>query len=236
MKERRPQCKEYYLKQGLSEEESIQKAKKYAKSINVLCKEYYISRGFSEIFAKEQISKIQTKRSKKQIKSGKRDNSKLPQCKEYYLKKGFSEEESIQKAKVYSKERSNKCIEYYLKKGFSEEESIQKIKEIQKKNSLKYKEKKRLNPEKYLDVQTTQLGYWIKKGYSEEDAKKQLSERQNTFSLQICIDKYGLEEGTKVFNKRQEKWQETLNSKPQEEIDRINKSKNIFGLKHIEKE
>jgi len=207
MKERRPQCKEYYLKQGLSEEESIQKAKKYAKSINVLCKEYYISRGFSEIFAKEQISKIQTKRSKKQIKSGKRDNSKLPQCKEYYLKKGFSEEESIQK-----------------------------IKEIQKKNSLKYKEKKRLNPEKYLDVQTTQLGYWIKKGYSEEDAKKQLSERQNTFSLQICIDKYGLEEGTKVFNKRQEKWQETLNSKPQEEIDRINKSKNIFGLKHIKKE
>jgi len=92
------------------------------------------------------------------------------------------------------------------------------------------------NPEKYKDIQPNQLGYWIKKGYSEEDAKKQLSKSQTTFSLQICIDKYGIEEGTKVFNKRQEKWQETLNSKPQEEIDRINKSKNIFGLKHIKKE
>jgi len=69
---------------------------------------------------------------------------------------------------------------------------------------------------------TTTLKYWTKQGYSKEEAKQKVSERQKTFSLDICIEKYGIEKGTEVFNERQIKWQETLNSKPQEEIDKIN--------------
>jgi len=59
----------------------------------------------------------------------------------------------------------------------------------------------------------------------EETAKQMLSERQSTFSLRKLIDKYGEEVGTKLWSDRQEKWQETLNSKPQEEIDEINSRK-----------
>jgi hypothetical protein len=46
----------------------------------------------------------------------------------------------------------------------------------------------------------------LAKGYTEEEAKEQLSKRQRTFDLNYCIKKYGLEEGTKRFNDRQNKW------------------------------
>ncbi|MFW6281856.1 MAG: C2H2-type zinc finger protein [bacterium] len=64
--------------------------------------------------------------------------------------------------------------------------------------SITYKE----NPDKC----PTKIEYWLAKGYSEEDAKKKLSERQTTFSKDICIEKYGEEEGLKVWQERQNKW------------------------------
>ena len=73
--------------------------------------------------------------------------------------------------------------------------------------------------------QNTSITRWLNKGFSEEEAKIELSKRQSTFSLEKCIEKYGEEKGLEVFNKRQEKWQKTLNSKSQEEIDEINRSK-----------
>jgi len=82
--------------------------------------------------------------------------------------------------------------------------------------------------------------YWMNKGFSGEEAIIKVKERQSTFSLEKCILKYGEEEGTKVFQKRQDKWQNTLKSKPQKEIDRINKLKaNSSGfvqqkIKHLE--
>lgn len=56
----------------------------------------------------------------------------------------------------------------------------------------------------------TQLQYWMNQGYSEEDAHIKQSERQQTFSLEICIEKYGDVEGPKVFAERQKKWLEAL--------------------------
>ena len=50
------------------------------------------------------------------------------------------------------------------------------------------------------------LLYWTKQGYTEAEAKEKLSERQTTFSLEICIQKYGKVEGTKKWNERQKKW------------------------------
>ena len=72
---------------------------------------------------------------------------------------------------------------------------------------------------------TNTIQYWINKGYTEEDAKKQLINRQTTFSLEICINKYGEEQGRKVWLNRQENWQTTLNSKQPQEIERINRAK-----------
>jgi hypothetical protein len=55
-------------------------------------------------------------------------------------------------------------------------------------------------------ISPTQILYWTSRGYSEGDAKKKISELQKTFSLDICIEKYGIEEGTKRWSERQEKW------------------------------
>jgi len=62
-----------------------------------------------------------------------------------------------------------------------------------------------------------------------------LSKRQSTFSKKKCIEKYGKRKGLKIWKDRQDSWQNTLNSKSQEEIDRINKSKAVTLEKLIEK-
>lgn len=60
---------------------------------------------------------------------------------------------------------------------------------------------------------------------TEEEAKIALKESQTTFSLKKCIEKYGEIEGTKRWEERQDKWQNTLNSKSEEEKIKINMSK-----------
>lgn len=67
--------------------------------------------------------------------------------------------------------------------------------------------------------------YYIKRGATETEAKMLLNERQRTFSRNICIEKFGKAEGERRFQERQDKWQNSLNSLPQEEIIRINKAK-----------
>jgi len=119
---------------------------------------------------------------------------------------------------------------FWIWNGFSEKEAKEKVSSVQSANGKKYTKKRRENPEKYNDVQPNQIGYWIKKGLSEEEAKLKVKERQATFSLEKCITKYGEEKGLEVFNKRQEKWQGTLNSKSQGEIDDTNRMKSISKI------
>lgn len=67
--------------------------------------------------------------------------------------------------------------------------------------------KKKAKENKTKDKDNTQLEYWITKTNGDvEQAKKLLTERQKTFSLEICIDKYGEEKGKQVWLNRQEKW------------------------------
>jgi hypothetical protein len=71
----------------------------------------------------------------------------------------------------------------------------------------------------------TTVEYYTSRGMTLEEAQEALRSRQTTFTLDICIEKYGHEEGYKVWKDRQERWQNSLNSKTQEEIDDINKRK-----------
>lgn len=92
---------------------------------------------------------------------------------------------------------------------------------------------KRLNDQRSEVLKTSgncsaTLLYWTKLGYSDEEAREKLSERQKTFSLEQCINKHGEEEGRKIWRARQDKWQETLNSKSDEEKLKINASKATF--------
>lgn len=143
-------------------------------------------------------------------------------CVEYLMEKyNLTKEEAIFKKRSFNP----LCIEHYLIKGLTEEEGRKKISELQSKNSKKFQKKRKENPEKYQAYTNTQLQYWLDKGLSLDDAKKVLSERQSTFSLKKCIEKYGKSEGEKKFQERQDKWQKTLNSKSNDEIQKINESK-----------
>lgn len=73
------------------------------------------------------------------------------------------------------------------------------------------------------------IEYYVKRGATEKEAKALLKKRQKTFSLDLCVEKLGKEAGEKRFQARQEKWQNTLNSLPPEEIERINKAKMMNG-------
>jgi len=157
-------------------------------------------------------------------------NNYSPFSKEFYIfKKGMSEEDAIKEAK--SKRPCNK--EYWIRKGYSEEEAVNKVKEHQVKSGNIFKEKIRKN--KNLRISPNQIKYWINKGYSEEEAKKKVSERQTTFSKEICIEKWGSEEGLRRWERRQNKWQKTLSLKSDEEMCDINKRKAITLERMIEK-
>lgn len=69
------------------------------------------------------------------------------------------------------------------------------------------------------------LQYWLNKGYDLNTAKQKLSGFQKNFSRKICIEKYGEEEGIRVWQDRQNRWQSTINSKTKEEILKINRKK-----------
>jgi very-short-patch-repair endonuclease len=60
-------------------------------------------------------------------------------------------------------------------------------------------------------ISNTTIQYYINKGYSEEESKKELSKRQKTFSLDICVEKYGEIEGEIVWMNRQKTWFDSIN-------------------------
>lgn len=52
----------------------------------------------------------------------------------------------------------------------------------------------------------TKLETYLRQGMTEEQAAEKVAERQRTFSLEICIQKHGEEEGQRIFHERQERW------------------------------
>jgi very-short-patch-repair endonuclease len=108
------------------------------------------------------------------------------------------------------------------------------------KNFIKYKdlldgEKEEIIKKKFKEVQiikqnnpeneNTKIEYWTSKGLCLEDASIELKNRQNTFTLDKCVIKHGLDKGTDIYNNRQLNWQKKLKNKTDEEIKEINKKK-----------
>lgn len=80
---------------------------------------------------------------------------------------------------------------------------------------------KKNNPQR----QPTHIEYYLSRGLDERTAREALSKRQSTFSLEKCIEKYGVDDGFQKWKLRQERWLETLNNKSDEEKDEINRKK-----------
>lgn len=142
------------------------------------------------------------------------DNSKKQSAERY---KNIYSYKWLHVFKKYNKSKTNKfkpidcdnsSVAHYIKKYQDIYVAIAKYNERSKKLSY------------ILSIQ-----YYIDQGMSLEDAKLALKERQSTFSLKKCIKKYGHKKGICIFQERQEKWQNTLKSKPKEEIYEINRKK-----------
>ena len=161
---------------------------------------YWISRGWSRDEAEEKRTII-----KIGDKSPMRINNWLNKI-NTKTNKYYTEEEAKYKIKSFRKMN----VEYWLERGYSEQESVIKVSEHQREQANKYSKKLKTNPENYDDIHEHQLKFWLKKGFTKKEAKNKVSERQTTFSKEICIEKYGEIKGLKRWQKRQDKWQNTL--------------------------
>lgn len=152
---------------------------------------YWKFRGYNSVESRNMVASNKLKRTEP-----------TPMQKQFWINKGMTSDEAQYKINTFRKTQS----EYWSSRGFNESESINEIKKYQKENSEKLKKKKISYPELFEDTGWNQKKYWIKKGLSDEESVKKVSELQNTFSLDICIKKYGDDEGMNIWKERQKKW------------------------------
>jgi len=143
---------------------------------------------------------------------------------QFYLDKGYSKEEAndlYKKRKEMQSKNSLKTkkltgkyggysLDKFIKSGMSESDAKLKLNKIKISKSVSMKkvwDKSESYNERILPQNKE---WWINLGYSEEEAVNQVSKIQTTFSLKICIEKYGEIKGREVFDKRQKKWQRSL--------------------------
>lgn len=86
---------------------------------------------------------------------------------------------------------------YTKYKGMDDDTKEQKIKD---------QHSKLINTRSINNNDTTTLAYYTSRGMPIEEAEVARSERQRTFSLDICVEKYGLEQGMERWIQRQESW------------------------------
>jgi len=180
------QNKQYlsYLPENIANDK-IKKNYDTLKKTNIFCVESWQLKGFSLEEAKKNISEIQAKNSNK-VKN------RFIASKENLKKIGFSDEEIRKKTLTPSK------LEFWLAKNFSLEEAKELVSKNQSFASKHVDYSNRILP--------TNINYWVNLGYSYLHAKEKVKERQKTFSLDICIKKYGEIDGLIRFNERQIKW------------------------------
>jgi hypothetical protein len=184
---------------------------------------YWLWRGYTRKQSKIKILEIQKNNCSKRFEKYTKEEIREQNLKSH---KGLTLE-------IY-RERSIRCIEYWLKKGFSVDESKEKIRSVcdtsLTKMIKKYGEEE--GQKKYqlkiLNLKRSSkrcIEYWLQQGYDNQTAKTKLSEHQSTFSLEKCMEKHGKEEGYKIWKDRQERWQDTMNNKSDEEKREINKKR-----------
>ena len=198
--------KEYYATQhpDWTEEQCIEAAKIFCRSINWQCIEFYTSK-----YPNKTLEECELMR--KQAIANRKNNSPayiqfyekcfpnatheehlemLNAAKKSYLEKRPSvsgENNPMHKSKTTDLQRrqiSPKCIEFYEKRfpNATHEEHLEMLNDhLVKVNNIMQDKTK----------QVKCIEFWLAKGYNEEEAKQLISESQKTFSLEKCIEKYG---------------------------------------------
>jgi len=165
----------------------------------------------------------------------------------YWVSRGMTMED----AKLKVNQIRPTSLEYFENLGYSKEEAKIKLDDVRmfSKNSfirkygkengeILWNKKRKENTNITKHSLTNCIEYWQDKGYSNEEAKLKVSESQNKFSHKGCIEKYGEDKGTIVWENRQIKWQKSLKENPN--INILNKKKdcksiNFFKRKYGDK-
>lgn len=119
--------------------------------------------------------------------------------------------------------------EYWIAKGYSEIESQNLASNVKTQNNKSGAKASAVSTVRKITSKRC-VDYYTIRGYSLEEAKILVSEGQKYFSKKICIEKYGYIDGLKIWQERQDKWQNTLNEKSNEEKERINRLKLTKGI------
>ena len=182
-------------------------------------KEYWVLRGWSDV-----ESYVKSKEHK-QIN-----------CKSVYSQQTWLEKINPTTKKHYTLEEadfernSRRPIrkEYWIKQGHPENEAIHLANHTKQQNNKKGSQKgvqdniRRVTSKRCIE-------YFTSRGYTIKEATGLVSENQKYFSKKICLQQHGETNGLKIWKKRQENWQATLNAKSPEEKARINRLKLFKG-------
>lgn len=194
--------------------------------------EYYENMGYNHDMAKLKLIDMQSNNSLKNIMKRNRigiDDAK-EKLQEYSKKRidtirnKYTDEEI---AKINYKKGKSLRYEYWLYKinpntgrYYSEDEAKKELTLRQLKANKQHVNN--IKDGKYdKGIFNTSIEYWINKTDTLEDAYRLLHDRQATFTLKKCVERYGLEKGSLIFEERQARWQKTMNDKPLEERIRI---------------
>jgi hypothetical protein len=141
------------------------------------------------------------------------------------MKRGYSIEDAQKKVSDVQKSVSPKSTKSWIDKGLPEDDAVKAVSAVQTYAASKLREAWKLGT---IDpaCSVRRIEYWLKKHDGDAaEAAKSLSKWQTTFSLQICIEKYGEEKGTAIWVQRQAAWQHSLRDRSAEELDQIRMSK-----------
>jgi very-short-patch-repair endonuclease len=188
---------------------------------------YYIDRGFNLEAAKEKLIGRQDQTSLKSfIKKYGNDIGKKKF--DEYRDKWKESIEKHDKKELYKNWVSSQKSEYWIKKinpetgdNYTMEEANLFLKKWQNGHGFKKMWKEYREGTRNGSFINTTLEYFLNKGLCLEEARIKLKERQATFSLEKLIQKYGKKEGIAKWEKRQEKWMNTMNCKSDEEKEKI---------------
>jgi hypothetical protein len=189
---------------------------------NKSCLEYWIKRGKTEEDYREFLKAV-----------------RLKAATTYMMKNGKTEEEAIavhernlwKKHGITGRIRCEIC-------GSFRDSLLSHIPRKHKMTIEQYKEKFYDAPvmtDMYKARKNTSVGYWTAQGYTAEQAGELFLHRQSTFSLEKCISRFGLVEGTKKWTERQGKWQQTMVNKSEQEKAKINAAKSVSLQDYKEK-
>lgn len=181
---------------------------------------YWKLRGWSEEYAQRKVFEYQSSVIRKGMNNLGCSNS----SKKYLKEQGKSDEEI------------NKIMKKRDRFSFSDIDKSEHLK-ISKKGSFARKRQieqlKESNPLLLKEQINTTKEFYLVRGYSEEESIKLLKDRQTTFSLEKLLSIYDEKTAMRIWKKRQEKWQQTLNSKSEEEKKKIN-SRKAVSLKNLQ--